>query len=56
MDAYEESYFTPAPDTSKHSHLCLEELEITIPDNLSPPSTSTSLVGIPRTHFIMIIL
>lgn len=31
IDAYEESYYTSAPDTSKYRHLRPEELETVIP-------------------------
>lgn len=43
IDGYKEGYFTPALDTSKHSHLHLEELEIVVSEDVPPLTVSTGL-------------
>lgn len=42
IDAYEESYFTLAPDTSKYGHLRREELEVVVSEGTPLPATSVS--------------
>lgn len=46
MGAYEESYFAPAPDMSKHSQLCPGKLETIVSESVLPPATSTGLASI----------
>lgn len=46
IDAYEESYFTPAPNMSKYSHLRPEELETVVPKSVPLAATSTGHLSI----------
>lgn len=45
-NTYEDNYFTLTLDTSKRSHLCFEELEVTVSKSIPPPTILVGPIGI----------